>query len=225
MKIIIIGGLGTSMVIADQIYDAEQRYNMDVEVIGLALDDHSKGDSICGYPILCDIKDVYEKYKAYDDVKLIYALHRPDRIRERTKLLYDLNIPIDKFCNFIHPSVLLAHTAKIGLGNVILANCIINHGAVLGNFNTINSCTLIGHDTTVGNNNFFAAHVVTSSGITIGDMNFIGLNSAIHRSMGSGNLVGQCSNCIKEIGDDATVFGNPAVPRGGVEKKPDGYKY
>ncbi len=225
MKIIIIGGLGTSMVIADQVYDARQRYNMDVEVIGLALDDRSKGDAICGYPILCDIKAVYEKYKQFDDVKLIYALHRPDRIRERTRLLYDLNIPVDKFCNFIHPSVLLAHTAKLGYGNVILANCIVNHGAVLGNFNTINSCTLIGHDTTVGNNNFFAAHVVTSSGITIGDMNFIGLNSAIHRSMGSGNLVGQCSNCIKEIGDDATVFGNPAVPRGVVEKKPDGYKY
>lgn len=225
MKIIIIGGLGTSMVIADQIYDARIRYNMNVEVIGLALDDHSKGDSICGYPILCDIKDLYNKYGDDEDIKYIYALHRPDRIRERSKLLYDLNIPIEKFCNFIHPSVMLAHTAKIGFGNVILANCVINHGAVLGNFNTINSSTLIGHDTVVGNNNFFAAHVVTSSGIRIGDMNFVGLNSAIHRSMGNGNLVGQCSNCIKEIGDDTTLFGNPAIPHGGVEKKPDGYKY
>lgn len=225
MKIIIIGGLGTSMVIADQIYDARARFKMDVEVIGLALDDRSKGDSICGYPILCDIKDVYNKYKQFDDVKLIYALHRPDRIRERTQLLYDLHIPLDKFCNFIHPSVLLAHTATLGCGNVILANSVINHGASLGNFNTINSCTLIGHDTKVGNNNFFAAQVVTSSGITIGDMNFVGLNSAIHRSIGDGNLIGQCSNCIKEIGNDMTVFGNPAVPRGEVEKKPDGYKY
>ena len=225
MKIVIIGGLGTSMVIADQIYDARERFNKDVEVIGLALDDHSKGDEICGYPILCDIKDVYERFKLFEDVKLIYALHRPDRIRERTQLLYSLNIPLDKFCNFVHPSVLLAHTVKIGVGNVILANCIINHGAALGNFNTINSCTLIGHDTVVGNNNFFAAQVVTSSGITIGDMNFVGLNSAIHRSVGNGNLIGQCSNCIKEIGDDLTLFGNPAVPRGVVERKPDGYKY
>lgn len=225
MKIIIIGGRGTSMVIADQIYDARVRYNVDIEVIGLALDDRSKGDSICGYPILCDIKDVYQKYKQFDDVKLIYALHRPDRIRERSKLLYDLHIPSDKFCNFIHPSVMLAHTAEIGYGNVILANCVVNHGAILGNFNTINSGVLIGHDSKIGNNNFFAGHVVTSSGITIGDMNFIGLNSAIHRSMGSGNLVGQCSNAIKEIGDDLTVFGNPAKPQGGVEKKPDGYKY
>jgi len=225
MKIVIIGGLGTSMVIADQIYDARIRFNEDVEVIGLALDDHSHGDSICGYPILCDIKDVYEKYRKYDDVKIIYALHRPDRIRERTKLLFDLNIPREKFCNFIHPSVLLAHTAKIGYGNVVLANCVINHGAILGDFNTINSCTLIGHDSIIGNNNFFAAHVVTSSGITIGDMNFIGLNSAIHRSVGNGNLIGQCSNCIKEIGDNSTLFGNPAVSHGEVEKKPNGYKY
>lgn len=224
MKIVIIGGLA-SMVIADQIYDAHLRYNIDIEVIGLALDDHSKGDSICGYPILCDIKDVYERFKAFDDVKIIYALHRPDRIRERAQLLYNLNIPNEMFCNFVHPSVLLAHTSKIGYGNVILANCIINHGAVLGNFNTIHSCTLIEHDTTIGNNNFFAGHVVTGSSINIGDMNFIGLNSAIHRSVGNGNFIGQCSNCIKEIGDNTMFYGNPAIPHGGVEKKPDGYKF
>ena len=225
MRIVIIGGKGTSMVIADQIYDARVRYGVNVEVIGLALDDRSMGETICGYPILCDIKDVYKKFKHLDDVKFIYALHRPDRIRERTELLYNLSIPLNMFCNFIHPSVMLAHTANIGLGNVILANCVINHGATLGNFNTINSGTLIGHDSTIGNNNFFAGHVVTSSSITIGDMNFIGLNSAIHRSMGSGNLIGQCSNAIKEIGDNMTLFGNPAKPQGGVEKKPDGYRY
>lgn len=225
MKIVIIGGKGTSMVIADQIYDAKIRYGTDIEVIGLALDDRSMGDSICGYPILCDIKDVYKKYEPYNDVKLIYALHRPDRIRERTQLLYDLCIPVEKFCNFIHPSVMLAHTAKIGYGNVILANSVVNHGVIIGNFNTINTGTLIGHDTIIGNNNFFAGHVVTSSAITIGNMNFIGLNSAIHRSVGNGNLIGQCSNAIKEIGDDLTLFGNPAKPHGGVEKKPDGYKY
>ena len=64
MKIIFIGGRGTAIVIADQIFDAHQRYGMDIEVLGLALDDHSGGDSISGYPILCDIKDVYDKYKA-----------------------------------------------------------------------------------------------------------------------------------------------------------------
>ena len=52
MKIVIIGGRGTAIVVADQIYDAHQRFGMDVEVLGLALDDHSGGDDVSGYPIL-----------------------------------------------------------------------------------------------------------------------------------------------------------------------------
>lgn len=51
-KIIIIGGRGTAVVIADQIHDAKQRYNVPIEMLGLALDELSGGDSISGYPIL-----------------------------------------------------------------------------------------------------------------------------------------------------------------------------
>lgn len=173
MKIVIIGGKGTAIVIADQIYDAHVRYGMDVEVIGLALDDHTMGNEIHGYPILCGIKEVYEKYKNDEDVKFIFSLYRNDQIRERTKLLYDLNIPAEKWCNFIHPSALVARSAKIGYGNVILANCVINAGTTIGNFNTLNSGTLLGHDITVGNNNFFAAQVTVGSLLEIGDMNFL----------------------------------------------------
>ena len=69
MKIVIIGGRGTAIVVADQIYDAHQRFGTDVEVLGLALDDHSGGDEISGYPILCDIKDAYKKYEKYEDAE------------------------------------------------------------------------------------------------------------------------------------------------------------
>ena len=52
MKIVIVGGIGTAIVIADQIMDAHERFGEDIEVLGLALDDHTMGDSICGYPII-----------------------------------------------------------------------------------------------------------------------------------------------------------------------------
>lgn len=93
-KIIIIGGRGTAIVIADQICDARKRFNASIEVLGLALDDLSGGDSISGYQILCGIKDLYQKYGIYDDVKFLYSLYRPDCMDERTKILYDLNIPL-----------------------------------------------------------------------------------------------------------------------------------
>ena len=213
MKIILIGGRGTAIVIADQIYDAQQRYGVNIEVLGLALDDHSGGDSISGYPILCDIKDVYDKYRDYDDVKFLYQLYRPDVMRERTDLLYALNIPKDKFTNFIHPSVMLAKSAKIGYGNVLLANVVVNCNAIIGNFNTVNSGTLLGHDITIGNNNFFAGQVCVGSGLNIGDMNFIGLNTSIRNgiSIGNGNIIGMSSNITKDVTDDNVLYGNPAV--------------
>lgn len=213
MKIIIIGGRGTAIVVADQMWDAKQRFGMDIEVLGLALDDRSGGDEINGYPILCDIKDLYEKYGKYDEVKFIYQLYRPDVMRERTAILNNLNIPMEKFATFIHPSVMVAKSAKIGVGNVILANAVVNCNAIVGNFNTVNSGTLLGHDITIGNNNYFAGQVCVGSGLSIGNMNFIGLNTSIRNgiTIGDGNIVGMSSNITKSVGDDNVLYGNPAI--------------
>lgn len=220
-KVVIIGGKGTAIVIADQIYDARQRFGMDIEVLGLALDDRTMGNEINGYPILCKIKEVYEKFKDDDEVKFVYSLYRSDKIRERCKILYDLNIPADKWINFIHPSALVARSVKMGYGNIILANCVINSNVQMGNFNTLNSGALLGHDIIVGNNNFFAAQVTVGSCLEIGNMNFIGLNSAIKQGirLGEAILVGQSSNVTKSFDHDETVFGNPASSHGATKKK------
>lgn len=212
MKIIIIGGRGTAIVIADQIYDANKRFGVDVEVLGLALDDLSGGDSISGYPILCGVKEVYEKFAHFADVKFIYSLYRPDVMEERTKLLYGLKIPMDKFCNFIHPSVMVSKSAALGIGNVLLANVVVNSNAVLGNFNTVNSGTLLGHDIKIGNNNYFAGQVCVGSGLEIGDMNFIGLNSSLRNGIKIGNLnvIGMSSNVTDIISEREIRYGNPA---------------
>ncbi len=212
-KIIIIGGRGTAIVIADQIVDAKERFGAKIDVLGLALDDRSGGDEINGYPILCDIKDLYDKYGAFKDVKFIYSLYRPDVMEERTKILYNLEIPIEKFTNFIHPSVMLAKSAVLGYGNIFLANVVVNCNAKLGNFNTVNSGTLLGHDINVGNNNYFAGQVCVGSSLKIGDMNFIGLNTSIRNgiNMGDLNIVGMASNITKDVADNNILYGNPAT--------------
>lgn len=212
-KIIIIGGRGTAIVIADQIYDAQSRFNVPIEVLGLALDDIAGGDTISGYRILCGIKELYEKYGKYNDVKFLYSLYRPDCMDERTKILYDLNIPLDKFTNFIHPSVMLARSAKIGVGNVFLANVVVNCNALIGNFNTINSGALLGHDIQVGDNNYFAGQVCVGSGLQIGNKNFFGLNTSIRNGIciGNSNIVGMSSNITKDVTDLNVLYGNPAI--------------
>lgn len=212
-KIILIGGRGTAIVIADQIYDAHKRFGIDMEVLGLALDDPKEGKEISGYPILCGINEVYVKYGKYEDIFFIYQLYRPDVLHERVKILKNLNIPTEKFCNFIHPSVMFAKSAKIGYGNVILANSVVNCNAILGNHNTINSGTLIGHDVEIGSYNYFAGQVCVGSGLKIQDENFFGLNTSIRNgiAIGSINVVGMASNITKNVGDNNILYGNPAV--------------
>jgi len=212
-KIIIIGGIGTAVNIAEQIQDAIDHFGLKDEFLGFAFDNESMGDYINNYPLLCKSYEVYEKYHKFSDVKFIYQLYRPDKIKERSMLLNTFNIPTERFYNFIHPTSVICRSVTMGFGNVMQAHSVINSNAKLGNHNTLNSACLIGHDTTVGHHNFFAAHSCVGSNVKLGDYNFLGLNATTNNQIeiGSNIMIGMCSNVLKGISSDRVVFGNPAI--------------
>lgn len=211
-KVIIIGGKGTAVVIAEQIYDAKVRFGMDIDILGFAFDDPDYRTGINGWPVLCGTKEAYEKYGHDVDVKFVYAMYRSDLIKERIALRDSYGIPKERFLKFIHPSAYVAKSVILGAGNIILANCAINSNAVLGDFNTLQTNSLIGHDTVIGNNNFLAAHTVIGSGLHIGSGNFTGLNCSMRNfvRMGDYNLIGMATNVVKDVDDYNVLVGNPA---------------
>lgn len=211
-KIIIIGGKGSAVATAELIEDASNRYNAPYEFIGFCIDDESLGKSINGYPILCNRKELMNKYEKISDVKFLYLLYKPSCMRERVELLKNMMIPSHKFLNFIHPTAYVAKSVQIGVGNVISANCIINNNTLIGNHNAIFSNVVIEHDTNIANNNFFAASSVVGSEITIGTGNFFGLNCAIRENVtiGDFNIVGMCSGVLNNIENNETVVGLPS---------------
>ncbi len=210
-KAIIIGGKGSAVVVAEQIYDAQLKYK-NVEFLGFAFDDESFGNSINGFPILEKTYNVYEKYRKYNEIKFIFQLYRPDLMRERTTLLKSYNIPLQRFYTFIHPSSIVSRSAQIGYGSAIMANCVLNSNAIIGNHCTIHSNSLIGHDTLMGDYNFIAAHSVIGSNNTFGIGNFVGLNTTFNNYLKIGDFcfVGMATNVIKNIESDKKVVGNPA---------------
>lgn len=220
-KVVIIGGKGTAVVIAEQIYDAQHRFGMNIEMLGFAFDDESFGSEINGFQILCKTYEAKEKFKDYNDIKFIFSLYRPDIMRERISLRDSYQILKEKFFTFIHPSVLVAKSAKIGTGCVLCANTVVNPNVNIGEFNTINSSCLIGHDTIIGNNNFFAGHVCVGSNVRIEDGSFIGLNSSIRNflSIGSYTFIGMASNLVKNVENNQIVVGNPGRVRESLSGK------
>lgn len=213
-KVVIIGGKGTAVVIAEQIYDAHIRFGMDIEVLGFAFDDPAYAEGINGWPVLCGTKDAYTMFKDDFSVKFVFALYRSDVLKERIALRDSLGIPADRFLSFVHPTAFVSKSAVLGKANIILANCAINCNAVLGDFNTLQTNSLIGHDTVLGNNNFLAAHTCIGSGLKIGNGNFTGLNCSMKNfvQIGDYNLIGMASNVVKDVTDGNVMVGNPAKP-------------
>ena len=210
-KIIIIGGKGSAVVIAEQIYDSQIKEG-NVEFLGFAFDDKDYYPEINGFPILGETKTIYNKFEKYEDVKFLYALYRPDLIKERIALRDSYNIPKNRWANYIHHSAYVAKSVKMGVGNVILANSVINSNVILGDFNTVQSNVLIGHDDKIGNSNFITGHCVIGSNNVIGDGCFFGLNTSLNNYISIGNYVfcGMASNVVKSIEDETMVYGNPA---------------
>lgn len=211
-KIIIIGGKGTAVCLAEQIVDAHKRYNYNAEFIGYCIDDDALGNMVNGYPILCKTNELNEKYDKYSDIKYLFCLYRPDKMEERTKLLYSYNIREDKFHTFIHPSAYVASSAKIGIGSSVFANCTIQSNVTIGKHNIIDFDAMIGHDTFIRNNNDIAASTVIGSTVKIGNGTFIGLNSTIREGVSIYDfaIVGMGSTVLKDVSSNVVVAGNPA---------------
>ena len=114
-KIIIIGGKGAAVVLADQILHAVAKFNAPYEVIGYCIDDPSLGREINGIPILCKLEELAVKYNQVSDVKYFFALYKPTKMLDRVQLFQELDLPISKFTNFIHPSAFIALSADLGV--------------------------------------------------------------------------------------------------------------
>jgi len=210
-KVIIIGGKGTAIVVAEQIFDAQTKHKADIEFLGFAFDDEACGDEINGFPVLAKTREVFGKYKDYDDVKFIFQLYRPDLLRERIELKNSYSIPEDRFCTFIHPTCTISRSATIGTGTVIMANTVVNPNAVIGKFCTIQSNVTIGHDSKMGDYNFIATQS-TVGNIVMGSRNFMGINSCTNNfiTIGDDCFIGMASNVVKSLPSNIKVYGNPA---------------
>jgi sugar O-acyltransferase (sialic acid O-acetyltransferase NeuD family) len=212
-KIIIIGGKGVAIDIAEQIVDARERFNEQIEFMGWAIDDESLGRTINGYPVLCKPIELVERFN-YPDVKLIFSLYKAGRMEERANLLMSYGIGRSRFANFVHPLAYVAKSVTLGVGNVILSHASVYSNVRIGDHNIVYSASVVGHDTHVGDNNFIASAKIGSE-IVLGNGIFIGINASIRQQVEISDyaFIGMGSTVLKSVDSQKSVFGNPAKAR------------
>lgn len=151
-------------------------------------------------PVICDIDD----YKPSTDTEILVGI---SDIQFRNFVIKKLIEKKAKFSNYIHSSVIIPKTTRLGIGNIIYPFCIIGPNTSIGNFNMITAYSFISHDCKIGNGNFFSTTGLAGR-VEVGNNNFFGIRSTIipKLSIGSNNIIQAGMIVDKNISDNSTIF-------------------
>lgn len=170
------------------------------------LDDKSDAlDETSGYgPIL----DSVENYRPLTDDVFVCALGNP-----RAKEKY-VNMILDKGGDFIS---LVHNTSSVrsplGPGCIVCAYCLLSCDMKIGSFNTFQGFSVIGHDVSIGNFCELETRTFMGGYSQLGDRVTLHTNAVVHPKIKIGNdaTVGALSVVIRNVRDNTTVYGNPAI--------------
>lgn len=171
------------------------------------LDDYPKAMENYSYnlPYLGTIQD----YMPQVGDRLLMALGDPNA---KKKIYEELKVKGAMFETFVHPSAVIARTAKLGEGVVVCPQAFICADAVIGNLCAINGSSSVGHDVHLGHFCTLSAHVDITGGVKVGDCVFFGSGARVlpKVKIGSGARIGAGSVVVRGVSVNSVVYAPPA---------------
>jgi sugar O-acyltransferase (sialic acid O-acetyltransferase NeuD family) len=113
-----------------------------------------------------------------------------------------------------HPSAVVAGTARIGEGSVLLPRVVLGAAAGVGRHAILNTGCIIEHDCLLEDAVHVAPGAVLGGGVRIGAAALVGLGAALKPgvTVGAGAVVGVGAAVVADVAPGACVGGTPAVP-------------
>jgi sugar O-acyltransferase (sialic acid O-acetyltransferase NeuD family) len=175
-NIILVGGGGHCRSCIDVI-EQEGRFN----IVGIVDLSEKIGQSVIGYPIIGEDKNLLELIKAYSNALItVGQIDSPNRRIELYKYLKEINalFPVIR-----SPLSYVSPHASIEEGTITMHRAIINAGAKIGKNCIINTNAIIEHDVIIGDHSHISTASVVNGGTKIGPRTFFGSNSDIKHNM------------------------------------------
>ena len=111
----------------------------------------------------------------------------------------------------IHPASIVAPSAIIGAGTLVMPGSIVNADARIGDNVIINTGAVIEHDCDVGDHAHIGPHATLCGGVSVGAGTLVGAGATVLVGVriGAGATIGAGSTVLCDVPDGATAIGSP----------------
>lgn len=204
-KLIIVGAGALSREVICWIHSAREQ-GLDADLKGHLVDPaYSKLPEHYQLPWLGGV----DRYEPQPDEACVIAISDPAAKRAVAEQLQTRGA---RFFTFIHPTAVVAKTAKLGQGCILCPHAMVSADAEIGDFVTINAHTSLGHDSKVGHYVNFSAHVDITGYVEVGEAAFFGSGARVlpKLKVGAEAKIGAGAVVMRSIPAGATVYTTPA---------------
>jgi sugar O-acyltransferase (sialic acid O-acetyltransferase NeuD family) len=143
---------------------------------------------------------------------VVVAIGNNDIRLQKILLLHQNNFNL---ITLIHPTAIISKYATIAKGTVVFAGAVINAFAKVGQGCIINTSAVVEHDCKIGDFTHICPNAALAGGVTVGTKSWVGIGSQVRQliTIGDNCLIGAGSTVVKNIPNNVTAFGSPAVAR------------
>lgn len=112
----------------------------------------------------------------------------------------------------LHPASVVARSAHVGDGTVVVAGAVVNPGAWLGKHVIVNTSSSIDHGCVVQDGAHISPGAHLAGWVTVGETTWIGIGAVVKDRVriGSGAVIGAGSVVLDDIPDKVVAVGCPA---------------